>query len=356
MLRRHRGLVSLLALCLACSSEDSEPTPPVVVTPAPAGAPWETLGEWHLFANAPKQQPAERVEPFEVIAPLYSDETLKHRFIHLPEGQTIGYEPTALWQFPVGTILVKTFAYPVDARDPSLGERLLETRLLVHEPEGFVAHVYVYDEQGVEAVRKPTGTTIDVSWIDETGATRTNAYGVPNTNQCQECHGEGPAQNTLGGRTRQLDRDGQLEHFASLGWLDVPPEPAEQRVRLTDPFGSAPLSERARSYLDSNCGQCHGSAGGAAQSGLLLDFEHTESTGNPTDWGVCKVPTSAGGATCGLTYDVVPGDPAQSILVCRIASREPKVQMPPLATKIADARGVALLSDWIGAMTPPGCP
>ncbi len=328
----------------------------MVVTPAPPGEPWQALSEWHLFADLQDQTPAERVEPFEVIAPLYSDETLKYRFIHLPDGATIGYEPTALWRFPVGSILVKTFAYPVDARDPALGRRLLETRLLVREASGWAAHTYVYDETGKDALRKPTGTTIDVSWIDESGAERQNAYGVPNTNQCQECHGEGDAQDTLGGRTRQRDRDGQIERFAELGWLDAAPEPPAERQRLVDPFGNAPLLDRARSYLDSNCAACHAEGvAGASQSGLWLDWEHTDASGDPVDWGVCKTPTSAGGATCGLTYDVVPGQPEQSILICRVESREPKVQMPPLGTKIADQRGAALLREWIAGMTAAGC-
>ena len=70
----------------------------------------------------------------------------KDRFIHLPDGLTIGYEEKARWQFPVGTILVKTFSYPLDARDPSLGRKLMETRLLVHESSGWTAHTYVWDE------------------------------------------------------------------------------------------------------------------------------------------------------------------------------------------------------------------
>jgi uncharacterized repeat protein (TIGR03806 family) len=340
---------------MGCGGDDEAPGP-VRVTPAPAGQPWETLGEWHLFANDKTQAPAERVEPYEVIAPLYSDETLKHRFVHLPEGATIGYESTGLWRFPVGTILVKTFAYPIDARDPSLGERLLETRLLVHEPSAWTAHTYVWNDAQTDAVRKPTGTTINASWIDASGATRDNAYGVPNTNQCQDCHGEADKLDTLGGRTRQLDRDGQIEKLAALGWFEAEPEPAASRQRLVDPFGSEPLLDRARSYLDSNCAVCHAQGAGAAQSGLWLDWEHTLATGNPADWGVCKAPTSAGGATCGLTFDVVPGQPDQSILICRIESREPKVQMPPLGTKIADQRGVALLREWIQSMTPTGCP
>lgn len=355
-MRGSRAAGVLLSLLLsACGGDDESDPGPVVVTPAPLGQPWELLGQWHLFADGPKQTPAERVLHYEVNAPLYTDEALKYRFIHVPESATIGYEPSERWQFPVGTILVKTFAYPVDARDPSLGQRLLETRLLVREPDTWTAHTYVWNEAQTDAERKPTGTTIDVSWIDASGATRQNAYGVPNTNQCQECHGEAEQLDTLGGRTRQLERDGQIEQIVALGWLDSEPEPAAERQRLVDPFGSAPLSDRARSYLDANCGHCHTAAGGASQSALWLDLDGTDPAGDPASYGTCKVPTSAGGATCELTYDIVPGSPDQSILVCRVESREPKVQMPPLGTRLVDVQGVALLREWVQSLPGNGC-
>ena len=75
---------------------------------------------------------------------------------------------------------------------------------------------------------------------------------------------------------RQLDRDGQIERFVSLGWFANEPPPPEERERLYDPFGDAPLSDRVRSYLDSNCGHCHTEGGQASQSALLLGWEYTD--------------------------------------------------------------------------------
>jgi uncharacterized repeat protein (TIGR03806 family) len=362
------GVVTALALALlapACGSDDegSSDAPLVSVTPAPAGSPWETLAEWHLFADPVKQTPAKDVAPYEVISSLYADEALKHRFMHVPAGKKIAYQATRTWGLPIGTILVKTFSYPEDARDPSKGERLLETRLLVQETDGWTAHTYVWDEAQTVATRKAEGDTIAASWIDEAGAARTHDYGVPKAEECQQCHGIGPAQNTLGGRTRQLDRDhdygkgpeNQIDHLAARGWFDAAPPPASERERLVDPFGSAPLDERARSYLDANCGHCHSTGGAATSSGLLLEWDDTASS-NTTQWGVCKLPTSAAGASCEGTLDIVPGSPETSILICRIASREVGVQMPPLATKLADTRGVALLEEWIASLALPACP
>jgi uncharacterized repeat protein (TIGR03806 family) len=305
--------LALIALVIGCGDDSQEqPSGPVAVNPAPPGIPWETLEEWHLFADARSQTPAPRVEPYQVISALWSDGTLKHRFIHLPEGAPIGYQPTELWSFPVGTILVKTFGYPKDARDLSLGERVLETRLLVHEPLAWTAHTYVWSEDQKGAKRSVAGATIHSAWIDESGQTRENDYGVPNTNQCAECHAKDGVADTLGGRTRQLDRDGPIERRRLTRLARQTPPAADQREHLVDPLGSAPVTERARSYLDANCGHCHDQGRSASQSGLLLAFPNTASSAPPITWGVCKVPTSAGGATCGLTHDIVPGARAKN--------------------------------------------
>jgi uncharacterized repeat protein (TIGR03806 family) len=351
----------------ACGEDASAPETPVdpgvSVTPAPAGQPWGTLEEWHLFADAPAQQPARRVVPYDVISPLYADDANKRRFLYVPDGKRIGYQSTRVWRFPQGSILVKSFAYPRDARDPSKGERLLETRLLLLGTEGWTAETYVWDEAQTGAVRTSEGTTLDVSWIDQTGNTRNHPYAVPTTEQCSECHGTGPQQDTLGGRTRQLDRDldfgrgaeNQIDYLARQGFLDGAPSPSAERQQLVDPFGSAPLDDRVRSYLDANCAHCHAGGQGATESGLFLSWEETDPTSGSV-WGVCKTPIAARAEPCGLTYDIVPGSPEQSILVCRMESRQKDVQMPEVGSLRVDTRGVGLVREWIAGLTPAGCP
>lgn len=357
-------LLGLLAALLAGCGSSQSPTPPSHVTPAPEGKPYDKLGQWHIFRDMKRQLPNDGVVPYEVNAPLYSDYANKHRFMVVPEGKKVGYDPTGDWKFPVGTILVKTFGFLADMRDPSKGERLIETRLLVHESTGWTAHTYLYNDAGTEAVNTVAGADVSVSWIDVHGKEQHNDYGVPNTNDCQKCHGTGQKLDTLGGRTRQLNLDhdygdgpeNEIGHMASLGWFDKAPPPAAQRQTLVDPFGKAPLVDRARAYLDSNCGHCHTKGGGATQSALRLAYGDTDPVaGDPTSWGVCKLPTSAGGATCGLTLDVVPGSPDQSVMICRISATDPKVRMPPLGSRMPHSEGIQLIRDWITAMTPAGC-
>ncbi len=354
--------------CGTSSSSGSGGGAPLAVdpTPAPNGEPYDTLEAWHLFADARAQTPATGVIPYEVIAPLFSDYTWKRRFLWVPPGTTIGWKDKDRWDFPLGAILIKTFSYPVDARDAAKGERLLETRLLVHEggPPGWVSHTYVWDEAQRKAVRKVAGETIPMAWIDEEGATRSNDYAVPNTNICQECHGKFGITGSLGGRTRQLNRDhdygkgpeNQIDHLASLGLFDVTPPAAKDRQTMVDPFGAAPIGDRGRSYLDANCSHCHGALGLAKGTAFWLDWDRTDPvTGNPTDWGVCKVPASAGGGTCGLGFDVVPGHADQSIVVCRTSSTDAKLAMPPVGHRLIHDEGVKVLADWIDAMPDKPC-
>lgn len=375
--RTRRALALATLLFTACSSSPETGgtggggggamTVVTLPTPAPEGSPWATLDEWHLFADARALTLAEGVIPYDVNAPLFSDYTVKRRFLWLPKGTRIGWQDTERWNFPVGAIMIKTFAYPIDARDPAKGQRLLETRLLVHEsaPAGWISHTYEWNAEQTKATRKVAGDTIDMTWIDEAGKTRTNAYEVPNTNVCQECHGETGKTGSLGGRTRQWNRtydygkgpENQIDHLVTLGLLDVAPPATAQRQTLLDPSGTGDVGERGRAYLDVNCSHCHGVVGLAKGTALRLDYDHTDPlTGNLTDYGVCKAPASSGaGGTCGLSFDVVPGHSDQSILVCRTDSIAPKVTMPPVGHKLIHDEGVALLKAWIDAMPEHLC-
>jgi uncharacterized repeat protein (TIGR03806 family) len=339
----------------------------VEVTPPPFGSPYETLEEWHLFADVANQVPAERVVPFGVISPLFSDYAHKWRFLYVPEGTTITYSDTGVWEFPVGAILVKTFAYLDDPADPAGGKNLLETRLLWREPSGWTPHTYVYDASDVTATRTVAGDLIMTTFTRPDGMPQTFNYRVPNTNDCKECHkGPDDAVRHLGPRTRQLDMDNdyggtmtnQIDHLFAIGYLDKQPAPPAERVRLVDPGNAAnDLTLRVRSYFDANCSHCHSADGAASTSALRLDYELTDPMTQPkANWGACVVPTSAGTSCPGLTIDVVPGDAASSVMACRVASTDLDEKMPSMGMLPHD-EGVDLVTEWIDAMpVDPECP
>lgn len=341
--------------CSSGSGDGGGPTPSPTI-------PYPLLSQYGLFTgNGSTQEPATDVIPYEVISTLFADFSHKRRFLRVPAGGTIGYEAEKPWRFPEGTIVVKTFSYFDDFRNPALGEQLLETRLLIKTASDWTVHTYVWNAEQTEAVRKVAGAKVNASWIDDAGTAHALEYRVPNSNQCLGCHGEAGRTDLLGPRTRQMNRDhdygagpeNQIDHFAALGLFDVAPPPFADRQTLADPLGSGPLDARARSYLDANCAHCHNPDQSlATSSGLFLGIETT----NPSALGVCRSPVAAGNGTGGFSYDVVPGDPAASIMVYRMASTDPEIKMPEMPTQLSDPEGVALISAWIASLTPPGCP
>lgn len=353
-------LLALAAGCvLGCSGCEAER--PSGAADAAAGSPdaGETLDALGLFEDAPAQSPAPGVLPYDVIAVLYADESEKLRFLSIPADAPARYEATEPWTFPDGTIFVKTFFFWNDARDPSLGRRLLETRIIERVEGRWTGRTYVWNEAQSEARRLKTGRMLEVRFVDASGESRALEYRVPNDNECKTCHSKDHVFEPLGPRTRQLDREhdyggelgvrNQIDHLAALGSLEGV-EPAE-RVALVDPYGSAPLEQRARSYLEANCSHCHRPGGEAGSSALDLRVEVEV----PFDLGVCRRPVAAGPGSGGRLFDIVPGDPEASIMIYRMDSTDPEIKMPELPTLSSDAHGTTLIRDWIAAMPSEAC-
>ncbi len=202
-----------------------------------------TLSEYGFFQGAiADQQPAAGILPYDLNTPLFSDYAQKLRFVQLPEGTSATYREREVLDFPVGTVLIKTFYYPKDFRKPQKGRTLLETRLLLHEAEGWYALPYVWNDEQTEATLKVTGGTTDISWVHTDGKKRTLAYSIPNMNQCKGCHVKNQAIQPIGPSVRQLNRSyyyaegeqNQLQKWQSVGYLDELPPPT---ISLAWPFG-----------------------------------------------------------------------------------------------------------------------
>jgi uncharacterized repeat protein (TIGR03806 family) len=316
-----------------------------------------TLADYGLFmGTGATQEPRAGVFPYEVLAPLFADEAGKHRFIALPtDGPRVRYADPDPWDLAVGSIVVKTFFYPRDARDPTLGERLVETRLLIRGPSEIVPITYVWNAAQTEAVREVSGAGVQVEWIDETGAPRTTSYRVPTTNDCRRCHGQKDV-HLLGVRTRQLDRastafagENQIDALAARGLFESPPPPGP-REHMVDPRDDTqPIDVRARSYLDANCGHCHNANAAAEWSGLEIDWgTHPDGV-----LGVCKTASSAGD-TGGRRFDIVPGKPDQSVMIYRMQLTNSPYRMPE-SSQTPDAVGIRVVGDWIAALAPSDC-
>jgi uncharacterized repeat protein (TIGR03806 family) len=345
----------LTVLLAACGGDDSNPDE----TKTPDGPSAEKLTALGLFEDAVEQTPSEGVIPYDVNAVLYADESEKLRFISIPDGESATYDAMGLWDYPDGTRFVKTFFYYLDARDPSLGRRLLETRIVERAKGAWTGRTYLWNDAQTVATRHKVGKTLEVEWIDADGNERRQDYRVPNDNECKTCHSKSHHFEPLGPRTRQLNRDhaydggerNQIDYLVELGWLQGQVGVASDRFTLAEPYGSDSIERRARAYLDANCSHCHRPGGEAGSTALDLRAETT----NPYMLGVCRHPVSAGPGAGDRSYDIVPGDPDASILVFRMESTDPELKMPELPTLTSDSQGTELVRAWIAAMQKSSC-
>lgn len=325
---------------------------------APAFMPPMQLSAYGFFeGELAQQQPAEGVMPYALNTPLFSDYAQKLRFIRLPEGTQATFRARAVFEFPVGTQIAKTFFYPKDARKPEKGRQLMETRVLVHEASGWKAYPYIWNEAQTDAFLEVAGGRMDVKWINAQGKKQKVDYVVPNSNECKACHSHDGAFTPIGPSARQLNgnftyeegTENQLLKWQQAGLLEgLPPLREVDKLAVWDDPTTGSLDARARAWLDINCAHCHNPHGPANTSGLSLDAYETD----PAALGVNKAPVAAGRGAGDLNYDIVPGKPEASILLYRIASTEPGVSMPEIGRSQVHEEGVALIREWIAHMTP----
>ena len=300
------------------------------------------LSDYGFFADLKRERPADRVMPYALITPLFSDYAEKHRFLYLPKGMRAGYRGGGLIDIPVGGALIKTFGY----REGS-AYRKIETRVLLHRARGWEAVSYAWNEDGSQADLKRAGGRIAVQFTDAAGTQRSISYAIPNQNQCKECHALAGRVTPIGPKARNLNDGHQLAGLVAADMLDKAPASAPHLARWDDP--AAPLDDRARAYLDVNCAHCHNPAGAASNSGLFLEWDRADGVAR----GIGKHPVAAGrgSGTAGLVID--PGKPDNSILIYRLSSTEPGIAMPELGRATTHREGLAMLRQWIDHMPYP---
>ncbi|MFL6578057.1 MAG: SO2930 family diheme c-type cytochrome [Povalibacter sp.] len=309
--------------------------------------------------------------PYDLNSALFSDYAHKLRAIRVPAGTSIRYGASE-FEFPVGTVIAKTFYYPraagadrsvvnkvlVQEEGDSLDlrvVRLLETRLLINTESGWIAAPYVWNEEQTQATLELAGDSVALE-LDDGTVRQAFDYVIPDANQCAGCHAADHHRQILkpiGVKAPQLNKEyryttsveNQLKHWSREKLMSgVPRADSIPRNARWDAPGS--LDARARAYLDVNCAHCHSAQAAANTSGLLLDSHQQE----PSRWGVCKIPVASGRGSGTGAFDIVPGAPDQSILLYRMTSTEPDVAMPELGRSLVHVEGVALIREWIASM------
>ena len=293
------------------------------------------LSEYGFFLDKAGRLPAARVIPYALNTALYSDGADKLRYIFLPDGAVMSDAGEGgLLDLPVGSAIVKTFAF---------GETYIETRLLLHRADGWLALPYKWNEDQSEATLALVGARMELTRPDG----ETISYQIPNKNQCKQCHVKDKVVTPIGPKSRNLPRE-WFSDQASAGRIEAIPAVHDTVPHWDARAEVADTGSLARGYLDVNCAHCHQPGGSASNSGLDLRWEQWD----PYAVGIAKPPVAAGRGAGGHKVSIAPGDPDASILVYRMSSTEPGVAMPELGRSTNDAEGISVIRQWVEGMNP----
>lgn len=311
------------------------------------------LSQTGAFDDVRTLSPNRALIPYNLVLAFWSDGAVKSRWISLPAGK-VKYSRTDEWGFPPGTIFIKHFDLPVDDTNPSI-KRRLETRLLVRDRDGKVYGVtYKWRPDNSDAELLTTDVTENIT-IKTAGGTRTQTWYYPSRKDCLTCH-TANAGGVLGVKTRQMNReiaypsgvtDNQLRAWNHVGIFDttVPEADLESLPTLAAATDmSRTLEDRARSYLDANCAQCH------RPGGAVANFDARYSTPLARQ-GLINGPVVID-ENIDRSRVIAPKDIWRSILFMR-ADTNDAIRMPPLARMTIDSAGVDLLHQWIDSMPGP---
>ncbi|MDP9148980.1 MAG: hypothetical protein M3O36_03420 [Myxococcota bacterium] len=352
-----RGAVALLGLLVGCGGKGPSSTPatgeggsprsdassvapsPLLVDPCPGGPdPPDTLECTGLYTNIATKQVAAAARSYAPAVPLWSDAADKTRWVYLPPGQKIDTSSPSEWVFPVGTKFWKEFSRE--------GKRI-ETRLF----EKIQRNFWRYTTYAWNADESATQRSAGGDLVLPSGA----PYHIPTSSECDDCH-KGRSDRILGFEQGLLGLSGAkgltLEQLVADGRLS--PAPAQVHLQVGD--DGTGVAAPALAWLHVNCGvTCHNTNTNAFAypAGMnlrldpaLLDGSSLASSNSIlTTVGIRAKTPSWNGA-----IRIVPGDPANSLLVSLISHRGKGVQMPPIATLVVDDADVANVVAWVSQM------
>ena len=320
----------------AIDAEGNESVPSNTASATTEGTPLQftpTLSEMGLFEGAMEDiVPANGVQYYEIRTALFTDYTHKQRLVRLPVGQTMRYANSDLLPlFPNNTVIAKTFFYYLDERDPTLGKKIVETRVLIKLQEGWIASNYVWNDTMTEAFRDDVGGMIDISYIDNNGTTQDIDYIIPSNADCFECHNNNNKTFPLGMKLRNLNfipeyaGYNQLQYFSDNGLLLGLDDPTSVSSLPNWANGTLPIDERARAYMDVNCAHCH-SPGGSVAPSFNMDFRY-------------ETPFSETGIYAN-----------RGEIEARFASNAPIYRMPRLGRTVVHQEALAMLIEYLDTL------
>lgn len=274
--------------------------------------------------------------PYSVEVPFWSDSAEKERYLSLPDNTQVGLANDGDFLFPVGSVLMKHF---------KLGDKFIETRLFAHSELGWQGFSYEWRDDQTDALLLSDGKEKLIDGVQ---------WQYPSPGQCLSCHTQA-ANFALGLETLQLNNPllysasgvtaNQLDTLAHINIFSsaVSTEQKTQTLFSADD-ANASVAQRARSYLHSNCSNCHRPNG---PTPVNIDLRFTTAL---SAMQTCNVQPVAGDMGIANAQLVAPGEPARSVLLARMKVRD-QYQMPPLGSHLVDEAGAQLVEQWIASLT-----
>jgi glucose/arabinose dehydrogenase len=211
------------------------------------------LSETGLFTSVKGHRTHPALIPYSVNAPLWSDGAEKERFLALPGLGQIDFTTAGGWNFPEGTVLVKTFALDREAGNPA-SRRRIETRLLTRQQGQWYGYSYLWNDAQTDADLVPAAgadRAYEVADPKAPGSQRKQTWHYPSRAECMVCHSRA-ANFVLGPSLVQMNKvhdyggvqDNQLRTLEHLGvfrvnWLDHLTDAEGQFHRAADALGGA---------------------------------------------------------------------------------------------------------------------
>lgn len=346
------------AIIVSCSDSDDEyvPVSPVVVDLSQV--PYPKLSDYHFFDGEMKNQnPSLSVMPYEPASALFTDYALKKRFLWMPPGVKATYNTDGtILNFPVGTVLIKTFYY--NTVQPGNTTKIIETRLMVRKSDGWKFYEYLWNDAQTDADLVSgddfiNGSTVPISFRKPDNTIENIQYRIPADSECLACHKINEIATPIGVKPQNLNVNyafsggsmNQLQKMVDLGYLASYPSTIATTVNYKD--AAQPLELRMRSYLDANCAHCHQDLG-RCDYRLNIRFGFAQTT-SLSYMGVCTDAEEVLSPT--LSKIVTPGNISKSVLYYRSHTNDESERMPMLGRTIRHDEGLALMEQWINSLT-----
>ena len=321
--------------------------------------PYAKLSQYAFFKGDLKNlSPSDKVIPYEPASSLFTDYALKKRFVWMPPEVKASYDGDARsLNFPVGTVLIKSFYY--NTVQPNNTTKLLETRLMIRRSSGWIFAEYLWNDAQTEAnlvtgTDFTSGSSQPITFKKDNGQIVTVDYRIPSESECYACHKLNNAPVPIGVKPQNLNTNytytsgikNQLQKFVDEGYLESYPANIASTVNYKDT--SKPLDIRLRSYLDINCAHCHQLNARCDYRAIRLAFDKTNILSN---LGVCVVADEP--IDQSIEKIINPGNHSKSVMNYRLVSTAESNRMPLLGRTIVHDEGVALVQQYINSLTGP---